>query len=172
MKKPDFGKDVCLQQDVSAVEGKVSEKQRNTQTRGDKKYYWAFLDSEYCRNTFDIFPDLLDRSQADSGTSFQMPLPGLSSAADLMAGSCCWPGRAVPFPCWKSSLGSLFNEGAANAAAGVKACAFNREGQELPHSLTHPHVLERCSQSPSINPALVRDVGAVKLIISIKTSLR
>lgn len=70
MKKPDFGNDVCVQQNVSAAKGKVSEKQRNTRTRGGKEDYWTFSDSENCRNTFDIFPDLLDRARADSGTQF------------------------------------------------------------------------------------------------------
>lgn len=51
----------------------------HTNKGGIKKYYWAFLDSEYCRNTFDIFPDLLDRSQADSGTQF----PNGSAWAEL-----------------------------------------------------------------------------------------
>lgn len=58
--------------------------------------------------------------------------------------------------------------------AGVKAPAFIREGQELPHSLTHPHVRERCSQSrivPCIDPAPVWDAAAVKLINAIKASL-
>lgn len=68
----------------------------------------------------------------------------------------------------------VFNEAVVNAAVGVKAPAFIREGRELPHSLTHPGVLERCSQSPRtpcIDPALVLDAGAVKLINSIKASL-
>lgn len=58
--------------------------------------------------------------------------------------------------------------------AGVKAPAFIREGQELPHSLTHPHVRERCSQSPItpyVDPAPVWDAAAVKLMNSIKASL-
>lgn len=51
--------------------------------------------------------------------------------------------------------------------AGVKALAFNREEQELPHSLTHPHVLGGRSESPGalcIDPAPVLDADAVQLI--------
>lgn len=62
----------------------------STQTKGKKKtIIGPFLDSEYCRNTFDIFLELLDRSGADSGTQF----PNVSAwtdrscktKADLMA---------------------------------------------------------------------------------------
>lgn len=62
MKKPDFGNGGCLQQNDSAAKGKKYK--GSTQTKGKKKKenYWAFLDSECCRKTCDIFLELLDRS--------------------------------------------------------------------------------------------------------------
>lgn len=72
MKEPDFGEG-----GASAAAGFCSERQglRKTKERTNKEQrgetdYRAFLDSEYCRNTFDIFPDLLDGSRAGLGTQF------------------------------------------------------------------------------------------------------
>lgn len=55
-----------MQQNTSAVKGKVSgKKKQNTQEQTNKeriKGLLDLLDKEYCRNTFDIFPNLLDGS--------------------------------------------------------------------------------------------------------------
>lgn len=78
----------------------------------------------------------------------------------LLAQPCC------TVPTGKAAEALIFNEGVVNAVAGVKAPAFIRKGQELPHSLTHPHVLERCSQSPCtpcIGPTPVPDAGTVEV---------
>ena len=54
----------------SEREGLKKTKEHTNKAGKKKKDYGVFLDSEYCRNTFDIFPDLLARSRADSGTQF------------------------------------------------------------------------------------------------------